>query len=105
MLTAACAGTPLAAVTLDGPVRAVSLNGRQKRNLLLMLATRQLVQAAVVGLALFAFFVLLGVIIVTPAAAEQWIGAKPAISPLLPGVPVALLRNATLLAGFGSMYF
>lgn len=27
------------------------------------------------------------------------------ISPLLPGVPVALLRNATLLAGFGSMYF
>ncbi|MFI5589949.1 hypothetical protein ACIA5G_33210 [Amycolatopsis sp. NPDC051758] len=105
MLTAACAGTPLAAVTIDGPIHAVSLNGRQKRNLLLMLATRQLVQAAVIGLASFAFFVLLGVIIVTPAAAEQWIGATPAISPLLPGVPVALLRNATLLAGFGSMYF
>lgn len=26
-------------------------------------------------------------------------------SDLLPGVPVALLRNATLFAAFGSMYF
>lgn len=109
-LSAACAGTPLADAPVDelapdGPLRAVPLNGRQSRNLLLMLATRQLVQAAVVGLALFAFFLVLGVLVVTPETAEQWIGAEPARSALFPAVPVALLRNATLFAGFGSMYF
>ncbi len=40
-----------------------------------------------------------------PAIAEQWIGAPVVYSDLLPGVPVALLRNATLFAAFGSMYF
>ncbi|GAA4723954.1 hypothetical protein [Phytohabitans rumicis] len=109
-LSAACADTPLADapiedVTPDGPLPAVPLNGRQSRNLLLVLATRQLVQAAVVGLALFAFFLVLGVLVVTPETAEQWIGGEPARSVLFPAVPVALLRNATLFAGFGSMYF
>ena len=89
----------------DGPLHAVPLNGRQVRNLLLMLATRQLVQAAVVGVALFTFFLILGLLVVKPETAEQWIGAAPMHSVLLPAVPVALLRNATLLAGFGSMYF
>lgn len=110
MLASACRGTPLAGVPLDeltsgGPLRATPLSGRQSRNLLLLLATRQLVQAAVVGLALFAFFIVLGLIVVVPETAEQWIGAPPVHSRLLPGVPVALLRNATLFAGFGSMYF
>ncbi|MFI9818042.1 hypothetical protein [Saccharothrix variisporea] len=104
-LTAACQGTPLAAVEITEPLRATPLNGRQNRNLLLMLATRQLVQAAVVGLALFAFFLLLGLIVVTPETAEQWIGGPPTFSKLLPDLPVALLRNATLFAAFGSMYF
>jgi hypothetical protein len=63
------------------------------------------VQAAVVGLGLFAFFVLLGFAVVTDATAAQWIGDEPRRSPLLPFLPAALLRNATLLAGFGSMYF
>jgi hypothetical protein len=110
VLSAACAGTPLARVPIDqvapdGPLRAVRLNGRQSRNLLLMLATRQLVQAAVVGAALFAFFLVLGLIVVVPETAEQWIGAPPVFSELWPAVPVSLLRNATLFAAFGSMYF
>lgn len=110
VLSTACQGTPLATVpigelTVTGPLRATRLNGRQSRNLLLLLATRQLVQAAVVGLALFAFFIVLGLIVVVPETAEQWIGAPPVYSELLPTVPVALLRNATLFAGFGSMYF
>ncbi|KAB2345904.1 hypothetical protein [Actinomadura rudentiformis] len=109
-LASACMGTPLAEVPIGdlvpgGRLRAVPLNGRQARNLLLMLATRQLVQAAVAGAALFAFFLILGLLVVTPETAEQWIGAKPAPSGLLPAVPVALLRIATLFAGFGSMYF
>jgi hypothetical protein len=110
MLAAACKGTPLADVPIDelapdGHLRPARLNGRQNRNLLLMLAIRQLVQAAVVGLALFAFFFVLGLIVVTPGIAEQWIGAPPEYSKLLPWVPVALLRNAMLFAAFGSMYF
>jgi hypothetical protein len=110
VLTSACKGTPLAAVPIDEltggdnlpPTR---LNGRQGRNLLVMLAIRQLVQAALIGVALFAFFVLLGIAVVTPETAEQWIGAAPVYSTLWPQVPVALLRNATLFAAFGSMYF
>jgi hypothetical protein len=106
MLTAACQDTPLAdAPITDGAIRAVTLNGRQKRNLLIMLATRQLMQAVVIGAALFAFFVILGLIVVTPGVAEQWVTAQPEYSIVFPTVPVALLRNATLLAGFGSMYF
>ncbi|EPJ34887.1 hypothetical protein STAFG_8077 [Streptomyces afghaniensis 772] len=109
-LSAACQGTPLDGVPVqrlapDGQLPALPLTARQERNLLLMLASRQLVQAAVVGLALFTFFIALGLLVVTPETAEQWIGEKPETSVLLPAVPVAMLRNATLLAGFGSMYF
>jgi hypothetical protein len=110
LLSAACEGTPLAHVPIDDlmrdrRLRAKPLDGRQSRNLLLMLATRQLVQAVVVGLALFAFFIVLGLIVVTPETAEQWIGSPPVPSVVLPTMPVALLRNATLFAAFGSMYF
>jgi hypothetical protein len=110
LLSAACKGTPLARVPIDElmrdrRLRAKPLDGRQSRNLLLMLATRQLVQAVVVGLALFAFFIVLGLIVVTPETAEQWIGSPPVPSVVLPTMPVALLRNATLFAAFGSMYF
>ncbi|HEX7307960.1 hypothetical protein [Lentzea sp.] len=104
ILKGACQGTPLSDVDIAEPLPPKRLNGRQLRNLLVMLAIRQLVQAAVVGLALFAFFVLLGLIVVTPAIAEQWIGAPP-VESLIPGVPSAMLRNATLFAAFGSMYF
>jgi hypothetical protein len=104
ILSAACKGTPLAGVEIAEPLAPKRLTGRQLRNLLLMLAIRQLVQAAVVGLALFAFFVLLGLIVVTPEIAAQWIGA-PAKESMIPGVPSAMLRNATLFAAFGSMYF
>jgi hypothetical protein len=58
-----------------------------------------------IGIVLFAFFLVLGLIVVTPETAEQWIGGPPVLSDLLPTVPVALLRNATLFAAFGSMYF
>lgn len=109
-LSAACQGTPLAGAPVEhlasgGQLPAMPLTARQERNLLLMLASRQLVQAAVVGSALFAFFLALGVLVVTPETAERWIGEKPETSVLFPVIPVAMLRNATLFAAFGSMYF
>jgi hypothetical protein len=105
-LAAACAGTPLAALkSMPHPPPPPPLTARQETNLLLVLATRQLIQAAVVGLGLFLFFVVLGLIIVERETAEVWIGAEPQRSALFPLVPAALPRAAALLAGFGSMYF
>jgi hypothetical protein len=102
-LASACAGTPLAGITVT-PAKAV-LTTRQETNVLLVLATRQLVQAAVVGLGLFSFFVILGLVIVDTTTAATWIGEEPQRSAVVPFVPVALFRAAALLAGFGSMYF
>ncbi|GAB2835649.1 hypothetical protein [Lentzea nigeriaca] len=104
ILKIACKGTPLSAVEIAEPLPPKRLNGRQLRNLLIMLAIRQLVQAAVVGLALYSFFVVLGLIVATPEIAAQWIGGQVTMS-VIPGVPSAMLRNATLFAAFGSMYF
>jgi hypothetical protein len=73
--------------------------------LVLVLATRQLIQAAVVGLGLFAFFVVLGLIVIDDSTAALWIGDEPLTSAWVPFMPVALFRAAVLLAGFGSMYF
>lgn len=82
----------------------VNLTRRQMRNVLTVLATRQLVQATVVGVVIFAFFTVLGVVAVDPQTAETWVGAKPSAS-VIPGVPQALLRCAALLAGFGATNF
>lgn len=106
-LSHSCKRTPLSMIDMgevapDGPLAPVRLTNGQVTNLLVILATRQLVQAAVVGLGLFAFFVVLGLLVVTKDTAEQWIGAPPE---MLRSVPVVLLKNAALLAGFGSMYF
>lgn len=108
-LSVAAAGTPVAEISTEelarkGQLQATPLNGHQQRNLLVMLATRQLAQAAVVGVALLVFFIVMGLIVVTPETASQWIGSQPAPS-VIPGVPVALLRNAALFAAFGSMLF
>ena len=76
-LDTARAGTPLTAL---GPMTAApppALSPRQETNVLLVLVTRQLVQAAVVGLGLFAFFVVLGLIVVDHTVAVAWIGAEP----------------------------
>jgi len=109
-LNAACRETPLADVPLveivpDGALQARPLEARQVGNLLVGLAMRQLVQASLVGMGLFAFFMVLGAIVVDPATAEQWLGepARPWV--WLPELPAALPRAAVILAGFGSMYF
>jgi hypothetical protein len=68
-----------------------------------MLATRQLARAAVVGVALLAFFIMVGLIVVTPETAALSIGSQP--EPSLIRIPVAMLRIAALFAAFGSMLF
>jgi hypothetical protein len=105
-LASACVSTPLAdPASRTTPPPPPALTAKQETNLLLVLATRQLIQAAVVGLGLFVFFIVLGLIIVDPTTAATWIGEEPQRSAWMPWIPVALLRAAALLAGFGSMYF
>lgn len=104
-LAQACVGTPLQGRSPGAVATPAPLTPRQETNLLLVLAARQLVQAAVVGLGLFAFFVVLGAIVVDNTVAATWIGAEPHRSALLPWLPSALFRAAALLAGFASMYF
>jgi hypothetical protein len=115
-LALACAATPLAELVArprgsdepSAPALVATpepLTGRQETNLLLVLAARQLVQAAVVGLGLFVFFVVLGAIVVDDTVAATWIGETPRSAAWLPWWPAALPRAAALLAGFGSMYF
>jgi hypothetical protein len=108
-LSAAVVGTPVATVSIDELARdrelhSPPLNGRQQRNLLVMLASRQLAQAGVVAVALLFFFIILGLIVVMPQTAALWIGSPP-IPSRIPGVPVALFRNATLFAAFSAMLF
>jgi hypothetical protein len=108
-LAAAAVGTPIAKVPTEALARsaqlqATPLNGRQQRNLLVMLASRQLAQAGVVAVALLLFFIVLGLIVVMPETAALWIGSQPHMSRIA-GVPVALLRNATLFAAFSAMLF
>jgi Ca2+/Na+ antiporter len=109
-LEEACRDTPLSGLPVrelvpDGTPHPPPLHRLQVANLLILLASRQIVQAFVVGLGLFGFFLVLGLLVVDDATAEQWIGAPAHHSSAFPGVAVALLRNAALLAGFGSMYF
>ncbi len=103
-MLSACRGTPLEGA-LDECAAAVPLTRRQSFNLLLLLAGRQLTQAAVVGVGMFLFFVSIGLVLIDPATMQQWIGSPPNPSNLIPVLPVALLRVSLLLAGFASMYF
>jgi hypothetical protein len=102
----ACAGTPLAPIAADTArdLPAEPLAPQQSVNVLLLLTTRQLVQAAMIGLGLFLFFVAVGVAAVPPEVAEVWIGHPPQGS-FLPGVPASVLKLAALLAGFGGVSF
>lgn len=106
-LRTACAGTPLAAAAaqLTGPLRPAPLRRSQRVNVLFVLATRQLVRGAVVAGGLFVLLVLLGLVVVYPSIARQWIDADVAYAGWLPGVPLAMVKLAALIAGFGGMSF
>ncbi|MBM2614265.1 hypothetical protein JIG36_01685 [Actinoplanes sp. LDG1-06] len=102
-LAEACEGTPLAGVEIR-PCQIPPLDPRQAVNVLVLLTVRQLVQAAVIGLGLFLFFVALGLITVQYETAATWIGHDPQRSAFF-GVPVALFKLAALLASFGGVSF
>ena len=68
----------------------------------------QLVQAAVVGIAVWCFFLAFGAVAIKESVQESWLGQPP--DELVPlwadhGVTRELFRVATFIGGFAGLYF
>jgi hypothetical protein len=109
-----CRDTPVRDVApevVDGAVAAQPLSRRQRGNVLLVALFSQGLQVLVVGTVLGLFFVLFGVLAVTPAVVESWLGHpgdalvewEVAGNPLV--VTTELLKLSGFLAAFGALYF
>lgn len=117
-LIEACAGTPLepaarglaARVDRVGAVDA-EVTGLQRVNLLLVLLVAQAVQVLLLALAVFAFFIVFGVVAMEPSVVSTWTGGT--LHPLDGAVgewtgerlSLELLRVSTFLAAFSGLYF
>lgn len=107
-------GTPLAgwgeAHHGDGSARSVveqdQLVGLQKSNLVLMLLIAQIVQVLLLALAVFAFFVVFGLLIMEPETIKTWTGEQQLRSvPYFARANMELLQVSIFLAAFSGLYF
>jgi hypothetical protein len=106
-------GTPASwiALPIGGDPAEPPMTRGQRINLLVMALTTQAVQITLVAAAVYAFFVLLGVVAVHPSTAATWIGAEPHV--LLSAswgqsrfaLTEELLRVAGFLAAFSGLAF
>ncbi|WP_141013876.1 hypothetical protein [Nocardioides sambongensis] len=77
-LVAACSGTPLEPAATELAARSgeaivvAEVNGLQKANLLLVLLVAQALQVLLLSLAVFAFFIVFGVVAISPDVVESW---------------------------------
>lgn len=109
---AGCSGTPLEAagqrIVHDGvdlPEEA-QVNGLQMVNLVVVLVIAQAVQVLLLALAVFAFFVVFGAVVIDDSVITSWVGDDYPNYP--PGPHFAsyeLLHVAVFLAGFSGLYF
>ena len=111
---AGCRGTPLAgwaeAHRGDGEAQRAleqeTLAGLQKANLVLMLLIAQIVQVLLLALAVFAFFVVFGLLIMEPETIKGWTGEDQLRSvPFFERANMELLQVSTFLAAFSGLYF
>ena len=113
-LVDACAGTPLAAEAVrcaaafedDDLVARAQVTGLAKANLVLVLLISQALQVLLLSLAMYAFFVVFGVVAIQDDVVRAWLGHGP--TPFFSGFPALsheLLRVATFLAAFSGLYF
>ena len=82
------------------------MTGLAKANLVLVLLISQALQVLLLSLAMFAFFVVFGMVSIQADVIESWVGYKP--EPFVSGVPAftrELARVATFLAAFSGLYF
>ena len=107
------AETPAEAVVLPehGDPSEPPLNRGQRTNMLVLALTTQAVQITVVASAVWAFFVLLGVVAVHPDTATVWMGVEPdvlfefSLGESTFALTEQLLRVAAFLAAFSGLAF
>jgi hypothetical protein len=104
-------GTPLAALapTLPHLEDPVPMHGRQRANLVAVLVMAQAVQVALVGVVVWAFFLVFGTVAISIPVQENWLGSLAPVEVLWPlgeshGITRALVRVATFLGGFAGFY-
>ncbi len=114
----ACRGTPLeaAAEAIAGRVERVGavdaeVTGLQKVNLVLVLLVSQAVQVLLLALAVFAFFIVFGVVAMDPGVVASWTGGPlhPVVSSMgaWDGDRLSreLVQVSVFLAAFSGLYF
>jgi hypothetical protein len=104
-------GTPIEseAAGLESLEVPVPLRRSQRANLVAVMVTAQAVQVGLVGVVVWAFFVLFGAVAISIPVQEAWLGTLSPIETLIPlhadhGVTRQLLRVATFLGGFAAFY-
>lgn len=83
----------------------VAIAGLQKANLLLMLLITQLVQVVLLSLAVFAFFIVFGLLIMDPLVVEGWTGQPTTSLNFSERANLELVQVSTFLAAFSGLYF
>ncbi|MGD9956173.1 MAG: hypothetical protein AB7O74_04850 [Candidatus Nanopelagicales bacterium] len=104
-------GTPMqeAAAGLEGLEQPVPLRRSQRANLVAVMVTAQSVQVALVGVVVWAFFVLFGSVAISVAVQEAWLAGLAPVEVLVQlgpghGITRQLLRVSTFLGGFAGFY-
>ena len=104
-------GTPIEAVAagLDDLEVPVAMRRSQRANLVAVMVTAQAVQVTLVGVVVWAFFVLFGSVAISVAVQQAWLGDLAPIENLVPigdghGITRQLLRVSTFLGGFAAFY-
>ncbi len=111
VIAAAVVGTPLEGHVdgLEGLEVPVTMRGRQRANLLLVMVTAQSVQVALVGIVVWAFFVIFGSVAISIPVQQAWLGTLDTVDPIVSlgtdhALTRQLLRVATFLGGFAGFY-
>jgi len=104
-------GTPMADVAHDLPGldEPVPMRTSQRANLVAVMVTAQAVQVGLVGIVVWAFFVIFGAVAISIPVQEAWLAGLGPVDVLLPlgdghGVTRSLLRVSTFLGGFAAFY-
>jgi hypothetical protein len=111
-LRRACRGTPLEGevgrlIKEDGEVLVSDseVRGYERANLVLVLLVAQVVQVLVLAVAVFAFFMVFGSIVMEHSVQEAWTGGRIHALPVADNLSVELVQVSVFLAAFSGLYF
>ena len=106
-----CVGTPLEPIAreLELPPEPTPLRLRERGNLIAAAMVTQLIQAAVLGFAVWLFFLIFGTVTISLSLQETWLAGLVPTDLFISvgedrGVTRALFRVATFIAGFAAFY-